>query len=136
MQKVINMKYQGKKVVGVWMDFQHAFIISTDNRTTGADYAMLKKIERDGHEDDNYKNERVELSKDKSELKKYFKAIADEIDQDHSIFIFGPGKAQEEFKNALEDNQHFASKDIVLGTSDKISVNQMVAKVKDHFEGN
>ena len=124
------MKYQGKKVIGVWMDFQHAYVIGTD----GADYTVLKAIKRDGHEEDNYKNEKVELSKDKLELKKYFKAIADEIEQADVIFIFGPGKAQEEFKNALQDVQQFNAKDIVLGTSDKISSKQMVARVKEHFD--
>lgn len=124
------MKYQGKKVLGVWMDFQHAYVIGTD----GADYATLKTIKREGHEEDDYKNERVELSKEKLELKKYFKAIADEIDQAHVLFIFGPGKAQEEFKNALQDVHQFNGKDIVLGTSDKISAKQMVARVKEHFD--
>ena len=130
------MSYQGKNVVGVWMDYKHAFIIATSNRKIGGDYTMVKKIECGDHEDDNYKNERVELSKDTLELKKYFKAISEEIDQNNAIFIFGPGKAQEEFKNVLKDNHQFSSKDIELGTSDKISINQMIARVKEHFEQN
>ena len=129
------MNYQGKKVVGVCMDYQSAVVISTDSRKIGADFEKQKEIDRDGHEEGQYKNERVELSKDKSELKKYFKAIADEIEQDDAIFIFGPGKAQEEFKNFLEDMREFNSKEIALGTSDKINLKQMIAKTKDHFEG-
>ena len=128
------MSNQGKNVVGVWMDSKHAFIISTPDRKTGGKYEMLKKIEREEHSDENYKNERFELGKNTQELKKYFKAIIDEIDQDHAIFIFGPGKAQEELKNVLKDNNQFKSKEIVLGTSDKISINQMIAKVSQHFE--
>jgi stalled ribosome rescue protein Dom34 len=128
------MSYQGKKVVGVWMDNKHAFIISSADRKIGGDFDMIKKIERHEHNDDYYKNERVELAKDTQEIKKYFKAIADEIDQDQAIYIFGPGKAQEEFKNVLKENHHFDSKIIELGTSDKLSTNQMIAKVKAHFE--
>jgi hypothetical protein len=126
---------QGKKVVGVWMDHQHAFIIGTDDRTRGGEYAIIKKINRDGHEGDVYKNEHVELVKEKHEVKKYFKALVAEINNDHEIYIFGPGKAQEEFKNTLEDINSFDSKEIVLGSSDKISTAQMVARVKEHFEG-
>lgn len=129
------MNYQGKKVVGVCMDYQHAVVISTDSRKIGADFEKQKEIGRDGHEEEQYKNDRVELSKDKLELKRYFKAIADEIDQDDAIFIFGSGKAQEEFKNFLDDMHPFSSKEITLGTSDKINVKQMIAKTKDHFEG-
>ena len=129
------MNYQGKKVVGVCMDYQRAVVISTDSRKIGADFEKQKEIDRDGHEEEQYKNERVELSKEKLELKRYFKAIADEIDQDDAIFIFGSGKAQEEFKNFLAEMHQFSSKEIILGTSDKISVKQMIAKTKDHFEG-
>jgi hypothetical protein len=129
------MSYQGKKVVSVWMDNKQAFIISTPNRTIGGEYAVIKKILRGGHKDDDYKNERVELSKDSLELKKYFKAIAEEIDQDDAIYIFGPGKSQEELKNVLEDNHLFKSKDITLGSSDKLSTAKMIARVKDHFDG-
>ena len=129
------MNYQGKKVVGVWMDHQRAVVISTDSRKIGADFEKQKEIDRDGHEEEQYKNERVELSKEKLELKRYFKAIADEIDQDDAIFIFGSGKAQEEFKNFLADMHPFSSKEITLGTSDKINVKQMIAKTKAHFEG-
>lgn len=129
------MSNHEKKVVGVWMDHQHAFVISTSNRSKGGEYDVIHKINRSGHEEDNFKNERVELSKETLELKKYFKAIAAEIIHDDAIFIFGPGKAQEEFKNMLKDDHHFDSKDIKLGTSDKITNNQMIAKVKDHFDG-
>jgi hypothetical protein len=129
------MSYQGKKVVGVWMDYQHAFIISTDSRKMGADFEMQKKIEREGHEDEVYKNERFELSKDKTELKKYYKIITDEIDQDDAIFIFGPGKSQEELKNILNENHLFKSKEIKLGSSDKISIKVMIERVAAHFEG-
>ena len=127
------MSYQGKKIAGVWMDKKHAFIIGTADRNAEGDYAILKKIERELHDDEKYKNERFELAKEKLELKKYFKAISDEIEQDDVIFIFGPGKAQEELKNVLKDILKFKSKVIEIGTSDKISTNQMIARVKEYF---
>jgi hypothetical protein len=128
------MSYQGKKITGVWMDNKHAFIISTANRNTGSEYAMLKKIDRETHEDEKYKNERFELAKEKMELKKYFKALADEVEKDEVIFIFGPGKIQEEFKNVLKDNHLFKSKTIEIGSSAKLSINQMITRVMEHFE--
>jgi hypothetical protein len=128
------MSYQGKKVVGVWMDNKHAFIISTTDRKTGGEFQMLKKIERKEHTDENYKNERFELAKEKQELKQYYKSISTEIEQDEAIYIFGPGKAQEELKNVLKEIHVFKSKNIILGSSDKMSVKQMIARVTDFFE--
>jgi hypothetical protein len=128
------MSYQGKKIAGVWMDNKHAFIISTSNRKIDGDYIIVKKIEREGHEDEKYKNERFELSKDKMELKKYFKALSLEIEQDDAIYIFGPGKAQEAFKNVLKDILKFKTKELETGSSAQISTSQMIARVKEHFE--
>jgi hypothetical protein len=129
------MSYQGKKIVGIWMDNKHAFIFSTANRHVGEDFTMLKKIERETHEEEKYKNERFELAKEKMELKKYFKALSDDIVYDDAVFIFGPGKIQEEFKNILKENHLFKSKIIEKGSSvSKLSINQMLARVKEHFE--
>jgi hypothetical protein len=129
------MSYQGKKVVGIWMDQTHAFIISTSDRTPeAADFAMLKRIDRDDHSNDVYKNESAELKKNTAEIKKYHKAITDEIINDEAIYIFGPGKAQEGLKNVLKDNHQFRSKEITLGTTSKMSINQMIERVRSVFE--
>jgi hypothetical protein len=129
------MSFQNKKIVGVWMDYKHAFIISTENRTIGGDYLLKQKIDRSGHENDVYKNERFELAKEKAELKKFFKAISDEILLDDVLFIFGPGKSQEEFKNVLLDIHAFKTKEISIGSSAKITIKQMISMVEIFFEG-
>ena len=95
---------------------------------------MVKKIDRQEHTDKNYKNERFELAKNTLEIKKYFKAITDEFTHDNAIFIFGQGKAQEELKNALKQIHILKTKTIELGTSAKISINQIIARVAEYFE--
>jgi NhaP-type Na+/H+ and K+/H+ antiporter len=129
------MSYQGKKIIGVWLNNKNAFIISTADRKIGSEYSLLKKIDRENHDDEHYKNERFELAKEKQELKVFYKSISEEINSVDVIFIFGPGKAQEELKNVLKDIIKFKTKKIEMGTSDKISINQMITKVKEHFEG-
>lgn len=122
------------KVVGVWMDNKHALVVGTENRSKTGDFELIKKIECDDHEGENYKNEKVSLSREALENKKYYKEIAQEIDDCHSIYIFGPGKAQEQFKNVLEDMGQFKGKNIELGSSDKLSLNQIIDRVKAHFD--
>ena len=116
------------------MDYNNAYIISTEDRKAIGLYFIQKQIDREVHTDENYKNERFELAKNNAEIKKYFKAITDEIVNDHAIYIFGPGKAQEAFKNVLKEIHQFKSKEIELGTSAKISMNQMVSRVQKHFD--
>jgi hypothetical protein len=129
------MNYQSKKVVGVWMDHHHAFVISTPDQHAEGEYDVVKKIARHEHDSSNYKNEKVDLAKGSQEQKKYFKAISDQINHAEAIYIFGPGTAQEEFKNTLGHDHHYNGKEILLGTSDKITDNQMIAQVRDHFHG-
>lgn len=121
------------KVSGVWMDKKHAFIISSSDKSPNGDFEILSEIKCDDHDDDNFKNEKVNQSKETHEQKKYFKEIASFIDDVQSIYIFGPGQAQEQFKNFLKDYQNFDEKEIKLGASDKISENQMIAKTKAFF---
>ena len=123
-----------KKVSGVWMDSQKAYVISTANETVVGNFEIISEIESDSHEDSDYKNDRAEQSRDNHDQKKYFKAIAAALNNDQEIFVFGPGKAQEQFKNFLEDYQNFNTKNITLGTSDKLSKNEMIAKVAAHFQ--
>jgi stalled ribosome rescue protein Dom34 len=123
------------KVCGVWMDSKHAIVIATENRVVHGEFEIITTVECGDHEGADYKNEKVEHSKDSQEQKKYFKTIASHIHEDQVIYVFGPGKAQEQFKNYLEDQHKFKSKEITLGTSDKITNNEMIAKVKSFFEG-
>jgi stalled ribosome rescue protein Dom34 len=124
-----------KKVVGIWMDHSTAYVVATPDGSPTGDFSLIKKIDADHHKSDNYKNERVELSKEKLELKKFFKELANEINDESDIFIFGPGTAQEELRNYLHDVHSLNPKNIELASADHLSVNQIVAKVKSHFEG-
>ena len=124
-----------KKVVGIWMDHSHAYVVATSDGSPTGDFSLIKKIEAEHHKSDNYKNERVELSKEKLELKKFFKEIANEINDESDIFIFGPGTAQEELRNYLTEAHHLNPRKIDLGTADHLTINQIIARVKSHFEG-
>ena len=124
-----------KKVVGMWMDHSKAFIIATADGSSTGEFSLIKKIEAGHHDSEHYKNEKVELSKDKLELKKFFTAIEHEINDESDIFIFGPGTAQEELRNHLNESHIFKTKNIVLGKADHLQVNEIISKVKEHFRG-
>lgn len=124
-----------KKAVGIWMDHSKAFVVATLDGSSTGEFNLIKKISTEHHESEQYKNEKVELSKSKLELKKFFKEIEKELNDESDIFIFGPGTAQEELKNHLNESHLFRDKNIVLGSSDHLHVNQIIARVKEHFEG-
>lgn len=127
------MNNSEKKVVGIWIDNTHAYLFATPNRTQNGSFAQIDKIESDDHKDDMYKNDKVELAKERQEQRKMFKEITNQINHDDVIYIFGPGKAQEQLKNHLEENAQFNNKQIELGTSGSINTKQMIDHLEKHF---
>jgi stalled ribosome rescue protein Dom34 len=117
-----------KQYAGVWMDHHNALFITRDN----GDFALLeeKVVAGEYHGD---KGEHASMNAEKTDNRKYFKTIASHLLNFDEIFIFGPGKSQEEFLNFLHDDQHFKNKKITLGSAEKMTNPQTVAKVKDFF---
>ena len=126
------MKYNTKKVAGVWIDHKHAYIISTSDRKNEGTYEVIKKIEAEHHTDKS-SSESVHHNKENQELKGFYQQVSTQLEGDDALFIVGPGKAQEELKNFLQQKQNFKNKEIELGTADHLSMNEMIAKIRTHF---
>ena len=127
------MPQNKKKPIGIWMDYKQAYLIFTDEQDFSGEFKIRKEIVRANHDNDVYKNERFEKNKNLAELKKYYKAILDEIVAFDEIYIFGPGKAQEELKNVLREHRYFKDKNLAIGSSTKLSRSQMVGRVQAQF---
>jgi stalled ribosome rescue protein Dom34 len=125
----ISMKEQhAKQVAGIWMDFHLALIITVAD----GDFAVKEKIKSDeyfGH-----KGEHGEQRADIRDARKFYKTIASHIQPFDEVLIFGPGKAQEELRNFLREDQHFKNKKISLDTASSLTDNQILAKVRDFFK--
>lgn len=121
------MKIDQKEYAGLWMDHKHAIFITQKN----GEFAMQEKITAPEYH--GMKGEHASNNAERTFLRKYYKSVASELSSFDEIFIFGPGKSQEEFQNFLHEDGQFKNKKITLGTSDQLTDNQMVAKVRDHF---
>lgn len=129
------MKYNGKSVAGVWIDHQHAYIISTPDRKNEGTYDVIEKIGAH-HHNDHGSSEKVHNNKETQTLHQLYKDVAKHVESMDALLIIGPGKAQEEFKNFLHENKHFHSKEIALDSANHLSMNEMIAKVRMHFYHN
>jgi len=110
------------------MDHHHAIFITP----TQDDYAIHEKVKAEEYHGD--KGEHASMNADKAHAHKYYKALAQRLMTYDEIFIFGPGKSQEEFRNILHEDQHFKNKRIALGSVDHLTDHQMIAKVRDFFK--
>ena len=68
-------------------------------------------------------------------LDHYYADVIAAIREAESILIFGPGEAKGELKNHL-DQAKLGGKIVAIETIDKMTDRQIVAKVREYFDGN
>jgi hypothetical protein len=126
-----------KKEVGLWIDHRRAAIVTVTNEEIKMRYIIS---DVDTHfqfaggtpqfTDDDIVDRRLANS-----LKKYYDKVISDIKDAHSIFIFGPGEAKIELKKRMK-SKSFIGKIIQVETEDKMTDNQIAAKVKHYFLNN
>ena len=119
-----------KKFAGVWLDNQHAMIISNEN---GQGYDISNKIKatlsQGGGSEHSMNNSK------QTENLKYFKALSAQLTTYDEVLLFGPGQSQEQFQHHLNEDAQFKTKKVTIDSSDNLTDPQMIAKVRDHFQG-
>ena len=126
------MKYQDKKVLGIWMDKDHAKLFHTRDYSFDGEFELSEKIESH-HHGKHGSSEHVAHHKKNLESQKYFKEVSQKLAGVDAVYIIGPGQTQEQFRNFLKEDKQFNKTEIELGTTDHLSPNQVVAKIRDHF---
>jgi hypothetical protein len=130
-----------KKLVGVWLDYSEANIISK----IGEDFIVLNIPSgvdpgkpKGGHRSktpygpmDKISEGKI-LEKRKHQLDNYYKLICDEIVDCDEVFIMGPAQAKIGLKKYMSTHKALFSKLKDVLTIDSITENQKVEKVK-HF---
>jgi stalled ribosome rescue protein Dom34 len=126
------MGYSNKKVVGIWLDHKDAMIISTNDNGNHGDYSVKEKI-HNKHHSDHGSNEHTHHHKLSNELHSYYEKISEHVSAFDAILLFGHGNAQEQLSNFLNDHKHFHGKEISVKTGNRLTENEMIAFVRNHF---
>ena len=134
------------KNTGVWLDKEKALIVTIENKTErfnkissniehfnirGGSGTRLKGGPQDVVQDSKY------LEREQHQFKMYFKNIVNQINDSHSIVIFGPAETNERFAKELHENYSTLSTKIKgVKKADSMTVNQVKAWVRDFFKSN
>jgi hypothetical protein len=123
-----------KKKVGLWIDHKRAVIFSLADEG-----AELKRISSELKNNVRFsggaQKESEEEHGDKrltGHLNNYYDEVLSYIRDAESILIFGPGEAKVELKKRLE-NMELHGSIVGIETVDKMTDNQIVAKVRKRF---
>jgi hypothetical protein len=121
-----------KQYAGVWLDNTKAIMITNNAESETGVFEIQDKIKAK----ENYGggSEHSMNSAKQSEMIKYFKSVSGFLLNYDEIFIFGPGKSQEQFQNFLQEDAQFNNKQITIDSAEQLTDPQMIARVRDFFK--
>lgn len=129
--------------VGVWIDHKRAIIVSAS-----ADHVTAKTLESeigpharysgragyptpDGPQDG--RGEKHYEERYGQHLDRYYDEIISQLGQPDALLIFGPGEAKLQLKERLNRANALSERIVGIETTDKLTVPQIIAKVKEHY---
>ena len=125
-----------KQNIGLWIDHREAVIVTLNDDMEEIDHITsdLEDVVSDADAPHPSQQDRHGKRVD-AQLNKYYEHLINIIHNAGSILIFGPGEAKYEFQKKLHNrglSEHLSA----IETTDSLTENQIVAKVKDHFLSN
>lgn len=133
-----------KRQTGIWIDSSKAIIVSLNGKKesiTEIDSTIENKSypNREGNKGtfsgSHHSASETQLNNRKKEQTNYFMdSIIDYIKRSDELYVFGPASAKTELKKRIQTEKIIAPDKLKgVDTSDKLTINQIVAKVRDFY---
>ena len=141
-----------KKYIGIWVDHKKAVIVTkkqpersyeedVEISVTQISSNVERKVRLSGGSrtrNTPWGPQEVEVdgkieARQKQQLRKFYQQIVESINDADKIMIMGPGEAKLELKKEVGKSKALIHKIVDLYTSDKMTDNQIAAKVKSYF---
>ncbi len=121
-----------QKNLGIWMDHATANLIDLDSKKQSQ--IITSEFTTDIKEEVLQKSEYAMHNKEEQMNESFYKEISEKMLNYNHVLLFGPTNAKTELNNFLKKDLHFKNIKIDVESADKMTDNQQVAFVKDHFE--
>lgn len=131
-----------KKELGLWIDHQKTVIVTIENevevirevrsnvekhvRFSGRAHSKVPQVSQESTAED------IRDRHFGDQLGKYYDGVISLIRGADSIWIFGPGEAKGELEKRLK-HEELGARVVGIETVDKMTDNQIAAKVRDHY---
>ncbi|WP_027386478.1 hypothetical protein [Chryseobacterium gregarium] len=120
-----------KKLAGLWMDTEKAIVAKNHDAQNAFMFFLCSPVKAEiqhGNSSENAGN-----NAERTNRVKFFKEIEHLLTNSQEVYVTGPGTVQEEFKKYLHDTAQFKDLKITLDTAQQMSEEQVLEKVKEHF---
>lgn len=142
--------------IGIWIDFEKAIIVSiikgnnfdTIREAVGPDESIKiiesnvngrvrlsggSRTKKTPYGPQDISDEKRILHRRQNHLCRYYQEIIGDIQDARKILIFGPGEAKIGFNKEIEKSKELISKIAGIESADKMTQNQILAKVRKYF---
>ena len=126
--------------VGLWIDHKQAYAIWLED---GRVEEILSHIEPPAHYSGGTQlggklNQKADVElrhndRFRLQLHKYYQQVLSVLRNANSIFIMGPGQAKVELQKAIKKNKSMQKRVLKVETADKMTKNQMIARVRTFY---
>ncbi|MDO9001793.1 MAG: hypothetical protein Q7W45_18645 [Bacteroidota bacterium] len=134
-----------KKQTGIWIDGSKAIIVKLDSGNETISEIESNIENRIYHEKEGDKgnfsgnqhmnNEKKFDERRKHQLNDFLQNVLDEVKETKELYVFGPSETKTKLQNKIESSKtHTDMKLVSTETSDSMTTNQIVAKVKEFFK--
>ncbi|MBU0944389.1 MAG: hypothetical protein KJ804_18725 [Proteobacteria bacterium] len=131
------------KNIGIWIDHKEAFVVSGEDAQPAIE-RIESNVESHFRPSGGWKasgtNVAQSVSKEQKgderrqhQLNKFYQVVIEKVGNADEIYIFGPGEAKLELVKKIEKIKSQHVKIAAVEASDKLTENQIVAKVKSFF---
>ncbi len=132
-----------KKQTGIWIDGSKAIIVKLSDgkeNITEIESDIETRIHHDKEGDKgsfmgdrHINNEKKFEERKKHQIDSFLKSVIEQIKNDDEFYVFGPADIKLKLKHSIENENKLASKLKTVEIADRMTNNQVVAKVKAFY---
>jgi hypothetical protein len=133
-----------KKQTGIWLDSSKAIVVTlsgTEENVKEIQSDIENRIHHDSEGDQgtfmgqhHLSQERKFDERKRHQIENYVKRIIESIRNDDELYVFGPSEIKLRLKSMIEEDKQISTRLKSVETSDKMTLNQVIAKVKDFYK--
>lgn len=135
-----------KKETGIWIDGTKAIIVTLNNNTQKVK-TIKSEIENKVHHDNegdkgsfqggqHVNNEKKFEERKKHQLSTFLGKITEYVKGSEALYVFGPAEVKKHLKKEIENNRSLAPTLKAVESSEEMTRNQLIAKVKNFYKEN
>lgn len=134
-----------EKQVGIWIDSKKAIIVTLDGQKEEKITEIDSEVENSVHHNKEGNkgtfsgshhgdNETKFENRKKEELNYYLKSVISHINKPDYLYVFGPGETKTKLEQKIVDDKSLGKTNLkAVETSDNMTLNEIVAKVRDFY---